>query len=363
MDINHNNQMIPSINGNNNTNAYVINPNIGIGAMGSPMPMSPVFPQIPQLPLQQLQQQLQQQQLQQQQMVLQQLPQQPQPYPQQLPVQSQQFPLSPSTSTIPNNPFHHHLQMLQQMPMAYIMESGSAATPHNNTPVSTPELVPSNQGTPPSTPHSSPFKTSDGMPMVPPSSLGILDSPRLESSLTQPNKMFRNFYHNIEFYVADPEVQLRYQNMRIYIADTVGYSGNAKKFINKPQINETALCLDAQVLDCQFNPLGQCPFCKEYFQSRFYFANNPQCKEKLVLVKSNVTTYLKNGYFSAQIKIMCCSKHHSNNNLVVHLWLRDCQTNEVICSAAMSSFIKQWKRSKSPTAASNNNNQNGIIIS
>eukprot|EP01133_Synstelium_polycarpum_P012259 gene12259-14369_t len=108
---------------------------------------------------------------------------------------------------------------------------------------------------------------------------GGVPLPLVFSSFSTP--LFRNFYHNIEFYVPDQAMQSKYQNQRIYISDSVGYSGNAKKFINSPQPNEVALYLEAQVLDTDFNPLPQCTFCREYFQSRFYFANNPQCKEKL----------------------------------------------------------------------------------
>ncbi|EGC34931.1 hypothetical protein DICPUDRAFT_94676 [Dictyostelium purpureum] len=143
-------------------------------------------------------------------------------------------------------------------------------------------------------------------------------------------------------------MQRKYQGSRIYIADSIGYSGNAKKFINSPQsLDEVALILEGQVLDIDFNPLPQCTCCKDYFQSRFYFATNPQCKEKLVLVKSNVTCYVQNGLFPFQIKIMCCSKHHNNNSLVLHLWLRDAQTKQIVMSSVLSSYIKQWKRSKS----------------
>ncbi|EFA86215.1 hypothetical protein PPL_00777 [Heterostelium album PN500] len=175
---------------------------------------------------------------------------------------------------------------------------------------------------------------------------GSIPLPNVFSSFSTP--LFRNFYHNIEFFIPDLEMQRKYHNQRVYISDVVGYSGNAKKFINTPQPNEVALFLEAQVLDTEFNPLPQCTFCKEYFQSRFYFANNPQCKEKLVLVKSNVACFIKNGMFSVQIKIMCCSKHHNNNSLVIHLWLRDAHTNEIVMSSVLSSFIKQWKRSKTP---------------
>ncbi|KYQ94356.1 hypothetical protein DLAC_04653 [Tieghemostelium lacteum] len=169
--------------------------------------------------------------------------------------------------------------------------------------------------------------------------------PNIFSAFQTP--LFRNFYHQIEFYIPDLNLQRKYQNTRIYISDNIGYSGNAKKFINIPQSNELALILEGQLLDIDFNPLPQCISCKEYFQSRFYFATNPQCKEKLVLVKSNVTTYVQNGSFPFHIKIMCCSKHHNNNSLVLHLWLRDSQSNEIVMSSVLSSFIKQWKRSKS----------------
>eukprot|EP01132_Coremiostelium_polycephalum_P010074 gene10074-12349_t len=171
--------------------------------------------------------------------------------------------------------------------------------------------------------------------------------PHVFSAFSTP--LFRNFYHQIEFYIPDGHYQRKYQNSRIYISDSIGYSGNAKKFINTPQNNEVALILEGQVLDIDFNPLPQCVSCKEYFQSRFYFATNPQCKEKLVLVKSNIACYVQNGSFPFQIKIMCCSKHHNNNSLVLHLWLRDAQTKEIVMSSVLSSFIKQWKRSKTPS--------------
>ncbi|GAM29204.1 hypothetical protein SAMD00019534_123800 [Acytostelium subglobosum LB1] len=165
------------------------------------------------------------------------------------------------------------------------------------------------------------------------------------SSYSSP--FYRNFYHNIEFLLHEPMIQAKYEGCRVYISDQVGYGGNAKKFCNNPSTSdETALLLEAQVLDHQFNPLPQCSCCKDYFQSRFYFANNPQCKDRLVLIKSNVSCLVKEGSLVAQIKVMCCSKHHNNNHLVIHLWLRDYQTNEVIMSSVLSSFVKQWKRSK-----------------
>ncbi|KAF2071793.1 hypothetical protein CYY_006900 [Polysphondylium violaceum] len=171
--------------------------------------------------------------------------------------------------------------------------------------------------------------------------------------------LYRNFYHQIEFYIPDFNNQAKYQNARIYISDTIGYSGNAKKFVNTPQsLDEVALLLEGQILDIEFKPLSHCDSCKDYFQSRFYFANNPQCKEKLILVKSNVTCFVLNGSFSFQIKVMCCSKHHNNNSLLIHLWLRDVQSKEIVMSSVLSSYIKQWKRSKSNNSNHSNNSNN-----
>ncbi|GAM20041.1 hypothetical protein SAMD00019534_032160 [Acytostelium subglobosum LB1] len=137
----------------------------------------------------------------------------------------------------------------------------------------------------------------------------------------------------------------RYDDYRIYIHSSLGYSGNAKRFKQYPEPNEKALILDGNVYDGNLNPIYNCKICSEYYQTKSYFSANPQAKGKILLVKNNILTRIKDGGFVLSVKPMCCSGHNSHIPLYFHFTLSDPFSDQVVFQSLMSVNVKQWKKS------------------
>eukprot|EP01133_Synstelium_polycarpum_P001171 gene1171-1344_t len=159
--------------------------------------------------------------------------------------------------------------------------------------------------------------------------------------------MHRNYYQPIQFKLpiesnpllsgnvelepnpAEMALYTRYEGYRIYIHHSLGYSGNAKRFKQYPDVNEKALVLDGNVYDGHLNPIRGCKICTEYYQTKSYFSANPHAKGKVLLIKNNILTRVKDGSFVLSLKPMCCSGHNSHIPLYFHFTLTDPYSNEV----------------------------------
>ncbi|GAM19006.1 hypothetical protein SAMD00019534_021810, partial [Acytostelium subglobosum LB1] len=180
------------------------------------------------------------------------------------------------------------------------------------------------------------------------------------------NPMHRNYYQPITFKIPSETgplmnagaeltadslmmdmkmVNSRYENHRIYIHPSIGYSGNAKRFKQAPELNEKALVLDGAVYDGHLNPIHNCKICTEYYQTKSYFSANPHAKGKVLLIKNNILTRVKDGSFTLSVKPMCCSGHNSHIPLYFHFTLTDPTTNEVVFQSMINVNVKQWKKS------------------
>ncbi len=66
-----------------------------------------------------------------------------------------------------------------------------------------------------------------------------------------------------------------WEGSRVYISDSVGYSGNAKRFKKRAEKGEKALILDCALLDAKEQPINQaCLACRDYFETQKYFKTN-----------------------------------------------------------------------------------------
>ncbi|EGC30396.1 hypothetical protein DICPUDRAFT_157864, partial [Dictyostelium purpureum] len=143
----------------------------------------------------------------------------------------------------------------------------------------------------------------------------------------------------------NPQAMSKYESYRIYIHPSLGYSGNAKRFKQQPDVNEKALILDGNVYDGHLNPIYNCKICTEYYQTKSYFSANPHAKGKVLLVKNNILTRVKDGGFTLSLKPMCCSGHNSHIPLYFHFTLTNPLTNEVVLQSLINVNVKQWKKS------------------
>lgn len=168
--------------------------------------------------------------------------------------------------------------------------------------------------------------------------------------------LHRNYYHTIQFrvpsaaYATSPNgVGSNYEAYRIYIHPQLGYSGNAKRFKQAPEPGEKAFILEGIVLDHHFHPIQQCPACLEYFENKSYFVANPHCKGRILLVKNNQVTRIKNGVFSLNMKPMCCSRHHQSP-FYFYFILRDTLNSRVVMTSLFMCHVKQWKKTSNSNA-------------
>eukprot|EP01132_Coremiostelium_polycephalum_P010265 gene10265-12589_t len=161
---------------------------------------------------------------------------------------------------------------------------------------------------------------------------GVLDTQRLLAA-TLMNQNQETHYIN------------KYESYRIYIHPSLGYSGNAKRFKQLPDPNEKALILDGNVYDGYLNPIYHCKICTEYYQTKSYFSANPHAKGKVLLVKNNILTRVKDGGFTLSLKPMCCSGHNSHIPLYFHFTLTNPATNEIVLQSLINVNVKQWKKS------------------
>jgi len=168
--------------------------------------------------------------------------------------------------------------------------------------------------------------------------------------------LHRNYYHTIQFrvpsaaYATSPNVFGNYESYRIYIHPELGYSGNAKRFKQAPEPGEKAFILEGAVLDQLFRPITQCNACEEYFENKSYFVANPHCKGRILLIKNNQVTRIKNNVFSLNLKPMCCSRHHQSP-FYLHFVLRDSINFKIVMTTLFVSHVKQWKKTSSTSSA------------
>lgn len=176
-----------------------------------------------------------------------------------------------------------------------------------------------------------------------------LDSPTDSAIWQLPEPLHRNYYHTIQFrvpsaaYATTPGLYGSYESYRVYIHPELGYSGNAKRFKQAPEVGEKAFMLEGTVLDSSLRPITQCAACEEYFENKSYFVANPHCKGRILLIKNNQVNRIKNNIFSLNLKPMCCSRHHQSP-FYLHFVLRDTVNFRVVMSTIFMSHVKQWKK-------------------
>jgi len=192
--------------------------------------------------------------------------------------------------------------------------------------------------------------------MVPQGTSGVSRSPQTiqivqhvnTANVTSANLpiLYRNVFHILECRLpTSPDGLSSYEGYRVFIDESVGYSGNAKLFKSKADTGERALVLSCQVLNPEHRQEVQCSFCKEYFSSRMYFKTNPHIRGRIVLIKNNQLIKVENGAFSINVKFMCCCKHHFTTNYILSLTLRDNITENIVSSASVLLYVKQWRKS------------------
>jgi len=162
---------------------------------------------------------------------------------------------------------------------------------------------------------------------------------------TKARVFYRNLFHTIhgKFGVLDGP---NWEGCRVYISDSVGYSGNAKRFKRRPEKGEKALLLECAVLDPKEQPINAtCLACKDYFETQKYFKTNQECIGKIMLVKNNAPISVEGGQFKILVKMMCCCVHHSVDYFVFELNLTSTLSNRKLYSAKVSLNVKQWRKS------------------
>jgi len=155
--------------------------------------------------------------------------------------------------------------------------------------------------------------------------------------------IYRNLFHTVVCKFLNDSPQ--YEGCRVYVDDSVGYSGNAKRFKKRPDEREKALLLTCNVLDPQDKLLTQCLACKDYFENQKYFKANPECIGKVVLIKNNTPIKVENQHFKIMMKMMCCCVHQSVEYFVLVVNLADATTNEQVHTSKVSLTVKQWRKS------------------
>ncbi len=157
-----------------------------------------------------------------------------------------------------------------------------------------------------------------------------------------PNQtIFRNLFHTINCKL-DKE---GFEGHRIFVVETVGYSGNAKRFKKKPEKGEQALFLNCTLSDAEGKPIAQCLACHDYFDTQKYFKANPECMGKVVLIKNNAPIVVEHGEFKLLVKIMCCCAHHNMDAFYFSMTLSDPETSQVVLSCNVRICVKQWRKS------------------
>jgi len=222
-----------------------------------------------------------------------------------LPVQSPIFPY-------PSNMMSHYANLQQQyQPSKYLQQSMMPITSGSNVPVGAPG--------------------NEQITLHPPSP----DKPRV---------FYRNLFHTIHGkFLHDGS---NWEGCRVYIHDSVGYSGNAKRFKRRPEKGEKALILECNILDPKEQTLSQtCLACRDYFETQKYFKTNQECIGKMMLVKNNSPISVENGQFKILVKMMCCCIHHAVEYFVFELNLTSTITNRKLYTAKVPLNVKQWRKS------------------
>jgi len=167
--------------------------------------------------------------------------------------------------------------------------------------------------------------------------------PKLASS-GQTQVIFRNLFHTLTCLLNGDETN--WEGCRVYVSDSVGYSGNAKRFKKRADGTEKALSLDCVLLGANNQPASQCLQCKDYFETQKYFKANPECVGRIVLIKNNTPIQIENGQFKILIKMMCCCAHHNVDFFPFQVNLFDGKDGtHVVYSAVTPINIKQWRKS------------------
>jgi len=153
--------------------------------------------------------------------------------------------------------------------------------------------------------------------------------------------IYRNLFHTINCKL-DKE---GFEGSRIYVLESVGYSGNAKRFKKRPEKGEQALFLNCTLADSEGKLIAQCLACHDYFDTQKYFKANPECMGKVALIKNNAPIVVEHGEFKLLVKIMCCCAHHNMDAFYFSMTLSDPETSHVVLSCNVPICVKQWRKS------------------
>lgn len=177
--------------------------------------------------------------------------------------------------------------------------------------------------------------TTGGAPVPAPSNALPFEPPMLSEP------MFRNFFSTIVFATAPRAQHSAFEGVRVFVDRSIGYSGNATRYKDRPDAGERALIANCEVRLPETNeivrqvrrrrsslaPLTalQCGKCADYFTKLNYFRQNPEHASRVLvrrslarrclarsggrgasqLVKNSEHVRLVDGKFELIIKLMC----------------------------------------------------------
>lgn len=164
--------------------------------------------------------------------------------------------------------------------------------------------------------------------------------------------MFRNVFHNLILVLPPPAEAFR--GYKVFVSDDIGYSGNAKNYKSlendsPAEQNSTALTLSCWLTDPSGQKvITQCLTCREYFESQNYFKSCPKVAGKIILVKNRANISVESGSLRVQAKLMCCSRHHDVDFLLLHASLAKRSTGEIVFEGTRLLNVKQWRKTRQP---------------
>jgi len=161
----------------------------------------------------------------------------------------------------------------------------------------------------------------------------------------QPIILFRNLFHTATLTLSGYS-QGSTDGYRVYIEESVGYSGNATRFKRNPDMNEKAFVLHLDLTDPKGEKVEQCKTCKEYYQHQNYFKASPDALGRLILVKNNAPIRIEKDNFKVHFKIMCACSHHGVDYFNCHLSLKKAGNESPLFTASTIVYAKQWRKSK-----------------
>jgi len=169
--------------------------------------------------------------------------------------------------------------------------------------------------------------------------------PSTSDDSSEPKSLYQVIFRNL-FHIINSKIDKEgYEGYRIYVVESLGYSGNAKRFKKKPEKGENALYLNCSLSDAEGKLITQCLACKDYFETQKYFKANPECMGRVALIKNNAPIVIERGEFKLLVKIMCCCAHHTMDAFYFSLTLTDPESGQVVLSCKVPICVKQWRKS------------------